>query len=59
MWNKQKLYAKCYNYFYAIINEEYCKKIQISLKNANENIIPDSIAHYDYSDNFCDKKGKK
>ena len=55
----QNVNLKKYYYFYAIINEEYYKKIQISLKNPNENIIPDSIAHYDYSDNFCDKKGKK
>lgn len=55
----QNVNLKKYYYFYAIINEEYYKKIQISLKNPNENIIPDSIVHYDYSDNFCDKKGKK
>ena len=55
----QNVNLKKYYYFYAVINEEYFKKIQISLKNPNENIIPDSIAHYDYSDNFCDKKGKK
>ena len=55
----QNVNLKKYNYFYAIIKEEYYNKIQISLKNPNENIIPDSIVHYDYSDNFCDKKGKK